>query len=152
MFQLTIHKKADFEGGRKVDYLIFVLTHSPARGLTSFTFSPFFISFVSTHSPARGLTLTVSIVHPSCGFNSQPRRGADGSSRTSAVHMRRFNSQPRKGADRNVVVSIRWIFVSTHSPARGLTSSAVRSVIRVSSFNSQPRKGADPFYLHVFQI
>ena len=32
LFQLTIHKKADFEGGRKVDYLIFVLTHSPARG------------------------------------------------------------------------------------------------------------------------
>lgn len=35
LFQLTIHKKADFEGGRKVDYLIFVSTHSPARGLTA---------------------------------------------------------------------------------------------------------------------
>ena len=34
LFQLTLHKKADFEGGRKVDYLIFVSTHSPARGLT----------------------------------------------------------------------------------------------------------------------
>ena len=34
LFQLTIHKKADFEGGRKVDYLIFVSTHSPTRGLT----------------------------------------------------------------------------------------------------------------------
>ena len=53
----------------------------------------------------------------------------------------RFNSQPRKGADRNVVVSIRWIFVSTHSPARGLTERNAANHRRATVSTHSPARG-----------
>ena len=68
MFQLTIHKKADFEGGRKVDYLIFVLTHSPARGLTGTAYDQLFIHINPDDYP----TFSYITIENKQGENARP--------------------------------------------------------------------------------
>ena len=54
-------------------------------------------------------------------FNSQPRKGADTRSLTTAPSSSHFNSQPRKGADWQPELKGNVPSISTHSPARGLT-------------------------------
>ena len=60
--------------------LLCVSTHSPARGLTILNDVIRNKKDVSTHSPARGLTIKDRVSNsPRRSFNSQPRKGADGS-------------------------------------------------------------------------
>ena len=81
-------------------------------------------------------------------FNSQPRKGADTRSLTTAPSSSHFNSQPRKGADWQPELKGNVPSISTHSPARGLTSPHFRQSGKRGYFNSQPRKGADKISSH----
>ncbi len=76
---------------------------------------------VSTHAPARGATVSAACNSASFGFNSRPRTGGDGRTRSIFNPRMCFNSRPRTGGDPRTI---------TPTP-------------RDPSFNSRPRTGGD---------
>ena len=75
---------------------------------------------ISTHSPARGLTAVAAALSPVQSY---------------------FNSQPRKGADGSAWDIHSLCHISTHSPARGLTDSFRQDVLKEKFQLTAPQGG-----------
>ena len=101
-------------------------------------------SFHFNSQPRKGAdTRSLTTAPSSSHFNSQPRKGTDSNILHYRYHCHHFNSQPRKGTDSTAERNHKRTNISTHSPARGLTLPLGTWPPNRSYFNSQPRKGTD---------